>query len=193
MAQDISIPALERTITLSSVHSQKVLARSYKRTAQALYNADVMVRIVAGAKEAEQLEEVVHSMVNDVENDLTKDFEKRSAELEKYGINALPAYNSPQTETLKISSPHVGRYVQVLVLFDEYLKQTDALWLAGALTNGERDGQAYDWQKRLNRFSSRLIQLESRAMRSAQRQAEGKQDKQESSNRDQAKGEPKAD
>lgn len=165
---DVSYPSFQRPVTLHSIHAQKIVRRSFERTSNALYNADVVVRILTSSEEkGDQLEEVIHRMINDIEASLNEAFQGRMKQLEEKGITILPKYASPKDYNFEVRSPHVARYIQLVVLFDEYIKHIDALWLMGVMDNSEHDKDAYNWRQAILKFSSDVIDVESRAMKAA--------------------------
>lgn len=192
MAAPVSIPTFTRSVKLNALHTQKVHARSFEATQAALYRSDVIMRIIASEEEADQLEEVIHSMMSDIEKGLTGELNDQMKLLESHGINEMPTYESPKHLEVRITSPHVARYLQLVVLFDEYIKLTDALWLNGVLSNGERNRQSYAWQKRLTRFSSKLIQVENRARSAADRAGKGEEVRAKAPAAEEKESKPKA-
>lgn len=170
----ISIPAFEKKVTLQTLQGQKVMRRSYERTANSLYRIDVILRIIGDEDNAARVEAVIDSMIKEIEEAMHKDMSARGAEIENHGIDELPGYNAPVHHTVQITSPHVSRYLHLVLQVDSLVQHIDALWLSGALTNKERNDAVYAWQQKVIGLGSRIIGLERRARQAARRQ--GKED-----------------
>lgn len=172
-SRDISVPGFEKKVKLNTLQAQKVMSRVFTRAAGSLYRIDVILRIIAGDAEAENVEQVIDGMLKDVETDLQKHQNMLAALLEENGIDDLPVYDVPTNEIVRITSPHVGRFTALIQKLDSLIAQIDALWLSGLMPNKERNDEVYRWQQCIIGLGSRIIGIERRARQAARRNGKG--------------------
>lgn len=169
----VSVPAFEQKLKLNTLQAQKVMRRVFSRAAGSLYRIDVILRIISGDEDAERVELIINTMLGEVEAALQQAGKEMAASLEENGVDGLPVYDAPTEETVRITSPHVARFVSMVRKLDALIAQIDALWLSGLMTNKERNDAVYRWQQRVIGLGSRIIGLERRARQAAQRQGKG--------------------
>lgn len=169
----VSVPAFEQKLKLNTLQAQKVMKRVFSRAAGSLYRIDVILRIISGDQDAERVELVINTMLGEVESALQEAGKELSAKLEENGVDALPVYDAPTEELVRITSPHVARFVSLVRKLDALIAQIDALWLSALMTNKERNDAVYRWQQKVIGLGSRIIGLERRARQAAQRQGKG--------------------
>lgn len=173
--KDISIPAFEQTLKLNTLQAQKVMRRVFSRAAGSLYRTDVILRIISGDKEAEQVEMVINSMIKEVEDGLQETHKEMAELLEENGVDELPVYDSPTEEKVRITSPHVARFVSLVRKLDALIVHIDAMWLSGLMTNKDRNDAVYRWQQKVIGLGSRIIGLERRARTAARNKGKGEE------------------
>lgn len=159
-SRDISTPSYVRKLVLKTLQAQKVVKRNFTRVAGAMYRMDVVYRIVSGDKDAEKVDLVIGTMFTNAEDELdiaVKHFEEL---IEENGIDQMPEYDLPVEEHLKVTSPQVGRYIQVIQKLEKLCIDIDALWLSGIIGNKERNNSVYKWQQKVIGLGARLIGLE---------------------------------
>lgn len=163
-----SRPVFDQHITIQSEQAQRVIAREFTRVVSALYAIDVILRIIGGDQEIDEVETVVNALIGDC----GKDVQNEKARLEKLrednGITQLPRYTNPATTTVRIVSPQVAQFVALVQRMDELMVTLDTLWLCGILTSKQRSNGTYQWQQRLLRMGRRIVEIERRARASAQ-------------------------
>lgn len=166
---EISIPAFEQKLKLNTLQAQKVMRRVFSRAAGSLYRTDVILRIIGGDKEAEQVEMVINTMIKEVEGALQESNKEMAEMLEENGVDQLPVYDSPTEEAIRITSPHVAQFVSLVRKLDALIVQIDAMWLSGLMTNKDRNDAVYRWQQKVIGLGSRIIGLERRARLAARK------------------------
>ncbi|NLC21780.1 MAG: hypothetical protein GX771_07730 [Halomonadaceae bacterium] len=171
----VSVPAFEQKIKLNTLQAQKVMKRVFSRAAGSLYRIDVILRIIGSDQDAERVELVIHTMLKEVEEALRETEVEMASMLEENGIDALPVYDAPTEESVRITSPHVARFVSLVRKLDALIAQIDALWLSGLMTNKDRNDAVYRWQQRIIGLGSRIIGLERRARQAAKRQGKSEE------------------
>jgi hypothetical protein len=171
----VSVPAFEQKIKLNTLQAQKVMKRVFSRAAGSLYRIDVILRIIGSDQDAERVELVINTMLKEVEEALRDTEAEMAGMLEENGIDMLPVYDAPTEETVRITSPHVARFVSLVRKLDALVAQIDALWLSGLMTNKDRNDAVYRWQQRIIGLGSRVIGLERRARQAAKRQGKGEE------------------
>ncbi len=174
-SKDISIPAFEQKLKLNTLQAQKVMRRVFSRAAGSLYRTDVILRIIGGDKEAEQVELVINTMIKEVEDGLQATHKEMAELLEENGVDQLPVYDSPTEESIRITSPHVARFVSLVRKLDALIVQIDAMWLSGLMTNKDRNDAVYRWQQKVIGLGSRIIGLERRARLAARKKGKGEE------------------
>jgi hypothetical protein len=173
--KEISIPAFEQKLKLNTLQAQKVMRRVFSRAAGSLYRTDVILRIIGGDKEAEQVEMVINTMIKEVEDGLQETQKEMAELLEENGVDELPVYDSPTEETVRITSPHVARFVSLVRKLDALIVRIDAMWLSGLMTNKDRNDAVYRWQQKVIGLGSRIIGLERRARLAARKKGKGEE------------------
>jgi hypothetical protein len=171
----VSVPAFEQKLKLNTLQAQKVMRRVFSRAAGSLYRTDVILRIIGGDEDAERVELIINQMLSEVETALQEAQKEMAQRLEENGVDSLPVYDAPTEELIRITSPHVARFVSLVRKLDALITQIDALWLSGLMTNKERNDAVYRWQQRVIGLGSRIIGLERRARQAAQRKGKGEQ------------------
>lgn len=171
----VSVPAFEQLVKLNTLQAQKVMSRVFSRAAGSLYRIDVILRIIGSDLDAERVEVVINTMLNEVEEALQDAHKEMTSLLEENGIAGLPVYDAPTSETVRITSPHVARFLALVRKLDNLIAHIDALWLSGLMSNKERNDAVYRWQQRIIGLGSRIIGLERRARQAAQRQGKGEE------------------
>lgn len=171
----VSVPAFEQTLKLNTLQAQKVMRRVFSRAAGSLYRIDVILRIIGGDDDAERVELVITQMLSELETALQEADAEMAKALEENGVDSLPVYDSPTVEKVRITSPHVARFVSLIRKLDALIAQIDALWLSALMSNKERNDAVYRWQQKVIGLGSRIIGLERRARQAAQRKGKGEE------------------
>jgi hypothetical protein len=171
---NLSMPKMERAVTLHTLQAQKVYNRGFVRGVAALYRADVLIRIIGSEEQAEQTDMLIESMLSKLDAELKRSHEAFSEKLDALGITDVPAYTAPAEHTVDITSPNVGRYLSLIELFDHCMRRMDALWLNGVYSNKEHNDFGYKLQNQLSGVGMRIVGIERKARESVRR--EGKED-----------------
>lgn len=172
-ANSISVPAFEQKMNLNTLQAQKVMSRVFARASDSLYRIDVILRIIGKEEHAQQVEEVIKAMFDEVETGLKNSAAQNAALLEENGIEDMPSYDAPYSERIRVTSPQVARFAAMVRRLDKLVMEIDALWLTGIIDNGHRNEAAYRWQQRIIGLGSRIIGIERRARLAAKRQGKG--------------------
>jgi len=170
---NVSVPAFEQNVILNTLQAQKVMHRVFGRASGSLYRIDVILRIISGDADAERVEVVINTMLAEVEVALKEAAAEMGVKLEENGVDLLPTYDQPTEQVVRITSPHVARFLSLVRKLDALISQIDALWLSALMTNKDRNDAVYRWQQRVIGLGSRIIGLERRARLAAQRQGKG--------------------
>lgn len=157
-----SKPVIEQTLALNTLHAQRVVQRDFKRTMSALYRLDVIVRVVAGDDPADQLDALVSERLNNLVTQLTSEQARLTKLLSDNGIQGTLQYSAPQSLTVNITSPQVAQFVAIVRRLDDVIQQVDALWLAGLLTNKQRNQATLHWQHEVQRIARKFVALASK-------------------------------
>lgn len=174
-SSNVSVPAFEQNLTLNTLQAQKVMTRSFSRTAGSLYRIDVILRIIGGEESAERMEMVISTAIREVETELQNAQKQMSDLLEDNGVDQLPVYDTPTTESVRITSPHVSRFVGLVRKLDRLVSSIDALWLSGLMSNKEHSDALYTWQQKVIGLGSRIIGMERRAREAARNQGKSEE------------------
>ncbi|RME59354.1 hypothetical protein D6779_04430 [Candidatus Parcubacteria bacterium] len=165
---DISRPVMQRSVELNTLQMQKVMRRSFDKLSVALFSLEVVIRRIVSRDEdavrfMDEAEETISGILQQVDDDLTKDIEQVKLLQEENGIEDMPSYTAPETFDVEISSPHAGRYLNLVKKCDGFLKNVDGLWINGVFTSRQRDNAGYQWQRRLIRTANRIMDLDYKA------------------------------
>ena len=144
--------------------------RYFGRLSYALYSIDVILRIIGDDEEIDNVEKIVLDQIKKESQDLDKNIDQMNKLIEDNGIDDYPQYTHPRECKIKITSPQVAQFTQLIKKLDKLMVLTDTLWLNGELTNSQRSKANFRWQQRLSNLASRFINLERRARDSAKSQ-----------------------
>lgn len=166
----VSVPAFEQKNTLHTLQAQKAMDRVFSRAAASLYRIDVILRIIGSEEDAAKVEFVISAMCKEVAAVLDEARQENIDMLEENGIDGMPVYDDPLEVTIRITSPHVGRFFTLVKKLDETVRQIDALWLSELMENKDRNEKVYRLQQKVIGLGSRIIGLERRAREAAKNQ-----------------------
>lgn len=170
----ISVPSYTQAVQIKTLQAQKVMSRVFSRASNSLYRIDVILRVIGSEDAAEQVEQVISDEINEATTALKSALDRVKVVMDTNGITEPPSYDLVFNEEVRIISPHVARFVNLVRMLDEIITCIDALWLNSIVNNKDRNDEVYLWQQRIMKLGSRIITIESRARESAR--AQGKQE-----------------
>ncbi len=155
-----SRPVFEKKLVLQSTQAQQIIKRSFKRTINVLYRLDVIVHVTQDEKVIAALEHVITKKLSHVKVSLDTAFTEINEQLTRLGITSIPQYTHAQTISVNVSTPHIGRYAELISTLDKLVVAIDTLWLAGELENKVRMDNNFTYQRQLVDLSRDLYELD---------------------------------
>lgn len=163
-----SVPFCTVRAELKTFHAQQAFARAFDRFANAVYVASVILRVFGEEPDVRELEGMIDERINRLFEDMRNERKRIGAAAEANGV-ALSAveYSKPEIVEARISSPRSGRFLGVIREYDSLVVALDAMWLGGAIPDGEYQRTIYEWKRRILRDAGRVSQLTASALRQA--------------------------
>jgi len=171
----ISRPVFERTIKIHSEQAIRVIRRSYGRLIRSLYAIDVTLRIVGHEQAIDDVEGIVSKMIGDCAEQLQQEKARLDKLCADNGIAESPRYTNPTDFKVRITSPQIAQFVELIRLLDQLMIAMDTLWLCQILTSKQCSVARYQWQQRLHRLARRIVSIEQRAHQAAYAQGRGEE------------------
>lgn len=166
-----SQPVMHRDVELFSMQAQKIAEQSLNKVAYSLFSIEVILQIIGERDKVNEVENLISDDIATADEELLKELERLKVLKEKAGItdDKTPHYSHPATVTLAITSPLILHFAGLLKKLDVVMIHIDTLWLQGQMHNQQRVDANFVWQKRIQRLSSRIITIETRARKQAYR------------------------
>jgi len=171
----VSRPVFERTIKIHSEQAIRVIRRSYGRLIRSLYAIDVTLRIVGQEQAIDDVEGIVSKMIGDCAEQLQQEKSRLDKLCADNGIAESPRYTNPTDFKVRITSPQIAQFVELIRLLDQLMIAMDTLWLCQILTSKQCSVARYQWQQRLHRLARRIVAIEQRAHQAAYAQGRGEE------------------
>ena len=168
-----SKPIFIQTFSINSLQAQRLIKRVFRRTVNALYSTEVILRVIGNEAEVDKIEQIINQLINENAQALHNEKIRIDKLIEANGIDETPHYTNPVTFEAKISSPQVSQFVVLIKKLDNLMISIDSIWLSGVITSKQRLDNNYAWQQRVMKLARRIIDIEIRARKSAK--AKGKQ------------------
>lgn len=165
----LSIPLYKQTLELSSLQAHRVMDRSFAATSRALFRIDVILRIIGQEDNIDEVEDMIRSMIKELQDDIKKEISGADELLKENGIQKLPEYSNPHRFDIEIRSPQIANFSRLVTSLDALILRIDALWINGLMPNKQRARVTHQWQQRLIGLAGRLIGYEKRARIAARR------------------------
>jgi len=171
----ISRPIFERTFNINSEQAIRVIRNSYHRLMVSLYAIDVILRIIGREETVDEIESLVSQMIAECAEQLQQ--EKRRLEKLKAdnGISETPTYTHPREFVVKIASPQIAQFVELIRLLDQLMIVMDTLWLCQVISNKHCIAARLEWQQRLQRLANKIVTMERHAHQAAYEQGHGEE------------------
>lgn len=137
----VSHPYFERELKINSEFTYRLYEEYAGRCQVALYNLLILLPIkvnqyshhVYDADTAvDLLEQFADEAMSTMARNLDADIENRRADAEAYNVGKIN-YTNPRSVVLKVYTPAMEKFLNVLELFDRYVVMVDGLWARGAL------------------------------------------------------------
>lgn len=169
-----SKPSLAQVLELRSYQAQHVHKRAFNKVLNSLFLSDVILRVISksspdGEDDAEKLNAVVAEELLKVENELKAETGRVSKLIEQHAITAFATYDKTLTVSVAITSPLGARFSTLLRSMDTLVGLIDTLWLHEHFTGKQRNAAVRQWSRRVLKIANRIIEMEKRARRKAQR------------------------
>ena len=171
--QDNSRPFLTQAALLNSLHSQQVFDRGYATCANALFSLSVVLRFIGTEAQAEEVDEMVDSVIDQSLEDIRKESLRLKELADSNGIETTIGYTSAKTVDVQITSPRAIRYLAIIREFDGMIAHLDALWLSCVVTDSQYARGVYEWKRRVLRLAGQIRQMPTRAVLAARRKETG--------------------
>src|SRR5690606_24594296 len=143
--QEYSNPVLKQRISLRTQQAQRVVNRSLARVSYALFSLDVILRIIGEPKEVDEVEKMISDAIDAVSKELIATTQQIKAVMKSAAIEELAPYSNPMEVEVEITSPHVAKYVRLIVMLDELIAHIDTVWLQGELKSNQRANLNTNW------------------------------------------------
>jgi len=74
----------------------------------------------------------------------------------------IPALTNTNVKTIQaeVTTPQALTFLQLLVQLDHLIKGLDTLWMGGVIDDNQKSDGAYQWQRRLVKFTGQIRQLD---------------------------------
>ena len=171
--QDNSRPFLTQAALLNSLHAQQVFDRGYQTCANALFSLSVVLRFIGTEAQAEEVDEMVDSVIDQSLEDIRKESLRLKELADSNGIETTIGYTSAKTVDVQITSPRAIRYLAIIREFDGMIAHLDALWLSCVVTDSQYARGVYEWKRRILRLAGQIRQMATRAVLAARRKETG--------------------
>lgn len=167
-----SRPVWKRSFTAQSLQMQRVMHRVYDTAAYSLYSISVILRILGERTnkrdQVDELEELIRDRIKTLSDQLAEDrahFEKSANE---FGLTELPTFTNAKTYNIEISSPLEMKMIILFEEVDQYLALVNMMWGFDVFTGHRWSQKLFDWQQRLIRLASRIIEIERQSRKAIQ-------------------------
>lgn len=167
--QEDSRPFVVHKLPLNSFHAQQIYRRGFETASNALYSLSVVLRFIGSDEQARQVEAFVDEHLTNTIKDLQAESARLAKLMENDGIDAQVGYSGPQVFDVKISSPRILRFLNLVKEYDQMVAKLDALMLAEAIDENQYSVGIYEWKRRLLRLANRFRTQASRAVIAARR------------------------
>lgn len=166
---NISRPRFMLKTTLQTKEAQQVMERRLRQVATALFNLDVVLRIIANRDEVGAVEEIIIEDISKVKSDLETERQRLLETLSENGIEDLVTYSNPITYQYEKDSQRIADFGELITMVDEVVPYIDTLWLNSVISTNHRTDAVYMWSRRLMKLANRIISLQNRAIKSARK------------------------
>jgi len=156
-----SRPVSQSKIILHSVQAQRIYERNYSIISAHLYSMLVMPRIYKRQDVAETASKEVMGKLQKITDDLRSEIERIEKIKTDNGIEDLSiSYSNVKTIQAEVTTPQALTFLQLLVQLDHLIKGLDTLWMGGVIDDNQKSDGAYQWQRRLVKFTGQIRQLD---------------------------------
>lgn len=171
----VSRPVFKQTITLKSVQAQRVMDRSFVRTAQAFFSTEVILRILDRGDFVDEVNEVINVQLQQFRAAMNDALKVNKAKLTEAGITDTPVYTNSRDFEVELSTPQSALFLTMVLQLDELITYFDSLWWGSVIKGMERSNETYKWQQMMFKLAGRIQGIEQRARKSADKQGKGAQ------------------
>ena len=156
---DYSRAFITKRVTVRSNRSQILFEHGYDRVDYSLQILTGVISEISSDKFADQVQNRVESMFDELEENLDKTIESTKAMLEKRGLSdrdGQSAYDHPRTYETPVRSPFSIRYLNLIGKHDLLTSLVDCLWLNGYMPSRVQTQSSRLWESRFRRFARDL-------------------------------------
>lgn len=164
-----SIPFMERTGAVHTLHAQKVIERVCRHTITAMYQLDTILRIIGDDNQADMVIAQVQDLLEKLDYEMDSEKARVKQILRDNAVQETPAYTNPVEVVAQVTSPQADKYFAAVLTMDEIVRDYHKLWFASVFTGRQRSGGEHGLARRLEKLGRRIIQLRGRAMSAARR------------------------
>jgi len=150
---------LMRSVTLHTVEAKRVYKRTFEYAARNLYAIDVLTAKMLSSEKNEIMFKTVEDWLGEVRKDLQNEHERIITLYQQVDVQEHIHYTKPEVFTAEISTPLATRYLNLIVLLDEFLSKVHTLWLIDAIESSKSQVRTYQWQQRLIKLAGRFRAL----------------------------------
>lgn len=168
-----SRPVFKRKITLNSLPAQRVIERSYVRTAQSMFSIEVILRIIDRSDFVDDMQKLIANQMAQMTMALQAAHQAYDKKMLDAGVEDLPTYSNPKPYELEMTTPQGGQFIGLIDQLDKLIGKIDALWWASQLDGGTRTDENYNWQQMMFKLAGRIQSIEGRARKAADQQGKG--------------------
>lgn len=158
----VSKPVLRRRLEVKSELARRLLTRGVWNTAGALYRIEAVWRMIGRDEEIDRIESMVMYYLEKCAKELKEERERLDVLLEEGGVEELPDYTQKQMVQIRILSPAISRYVNIILEADAVIQRLDAAWLTGIVTNLDRKQKMLYWISELRSMRKKIRELETK-------------------------------
>lgn len=156
---DYSRAFITKHVTVRSNRSQILFEHGYDRVDYSLQILTGVISEISSDNFADQVQNRVESMFDELEENLDKTIESTKAMLEKRGLSdrdGQSAYDHPRTYETPVRSPFSIRYLNLIGKHDLLTSLVDCLWLNGYMPSRVQTQSSRLWESRFRRFARDL-------------------------------------
>lgn len=166
----VSHPTRALDIKLQTHLAQDLYNAQFARAHVALYNVIVMCNEIGEPHVAEELRDVVNSMIDQVGEDIDAEVARLRELRDQRPSLGLPTMTAPLSASVEVTTPQALRLLaRVLTPLDALLLEDEAAWFDGAIDEAERKAHQFEWKHKVAHLLTDIVQLQPRSLESVRR------------------------
>ena len=148
---------IRSTFSLNHLSSQQAVKRSFDKTQEALFFAEVSIPSMIDRETSDAIEEVLKGHFSTIVTAINEEKARFEKILQDNGVENSASFSNPVTYEVAINSSYLSHYITVLQQLDELFGLMEILRLHSIFDSQQCKESRYQWRQRFNKFSSRII------------------------------------